>query len=704
MNGVDRRTMPGAFLIALVVHGAVVGALFFVGLPEGIVEAVKTVHTILPSLDDYAASTRFEAHEGYRSAPQPFELVRELGTKDSVTVAEVPQAPLETPEMRVASAGVKREIPVPADENPGERAGEAPLVPETSTAVSPARTVSPKIEAAAAAPAPVEDVGSIATPKPVEPRLPGAPVEVARASTRVDPDAAASGSRSLVPGGLGEKVLPPDLHDDRTTIFPTPASSARPNAPPPRAIRSPLDGSVAKVQPLRGAGAPSEGAGRESPAAELIAPVEIARAPTSLPGPGVGTPGDDAVGKGSTRPGAAAAPAIPIGPLADRRDALPTFAAKDASLPRRLAGGTVPFAGANIGPETLLKARSGDNKLKDAERRGGSKASQEAVARGLTWLERHQFPDGHFSLHEFAKQCEGHAPCTGHGNLPCDTAATAFALLPFLGDGHTQHDGKYPVLVERGLDWLIARQKRDGELTTGNEGKARLYGHGLATIALCEAYAMSQDPRLREPAQRALDFIVASQHRASGGWRYQPNEPGDTSVVGWQVMALKSGQMAKLSVPQRSFDLARKWLDSVEGLGSQRGRFGYQSRQPTPSMTAEGLLCRQYLGASRDDPSLLAGADYLLANLPHKQQENSYYWYYGTQTMYHLQGHHWQKWNAALRDLLVATQIKEGPMAGTWNPADRGEVTGGRVFATSLRVLMLEVYYRHLPLYQSLEE
>src|SRR5205823_4456771 len=101
------------------------------------------------------------------------------------------------------------------------------------------------------------------------------------------------------------------------------------------------------------------------------------------------------------------------------------------------------------------------------------------------------------------------------------------------------------------------KQGRDGSFGGG------MYAHGLAAIAMCEAYGMTSDPVLRGSAQRAIDFIRAAQSD-NGGWRYQPREGGDTSVVGWQVMALKSGQMAGLIVDDsRNPTLARasRWLD-----------------------------------------------------------------------------------------------------------------------------------------------
>ncbi len=168
-------------------------------------------------------------------------------------------------------------------------------------------------------------------------------------------------------------------------------------------------------------------------------------------------------------------------------------------------------------------------------------------------------------------------------------------------------------------------------------------------------------------------------------------------------MALKSGEMAGLSVPPKTFEGIKRWLSSVQANRPVGGLFGYQSATPTPAMTAQGLLCLQYLGARRDDPRMRAGTDFLLRNLPRPEADTSYYWYHATQVMYHMQGKHWKAWNEKLRDLLVSTQDGRGTLAGSWKPADPREKPGGRLYATALRLLMLEVYYRHLPLYQQLE-
>ena len=331
------------------------------------------------------------------------------------------------------------------------------------------------------------------------------------------------------------------------------------------------------------------------------------------------------------------------------------------------------------------------------------------VALALNWLASHQNKDGSWSLSNFSNNCR-YGKCTGHGTTESDAAATALALLPFLAAGHTHFKTEgwpdtYVQTVYRGLNWLMTHQnKTDGDLSAGSG--QMMYTHGLATIALCEAHGMTdgKDKYLGKAAQAAIEFIQSAQDKQGGGWRYRPGEAGDTSVVGWQVMALKSGQMANLQVSQQAFERAKKFLAAASG--SEYGaKFGYTpGAGGTPTMSGVGLLCRQYLGAAKDDPGLVEGSKYLMVNLPDANaNRNVYYWYYATQVMHNMQGDDWDTWEMKVRRILKKTQERQGCPAGSWDPdkptADAWGQHGGRVMMTSLSCLTLEVYYRNLPLY-----
>jgi hypothetical protein len=361
-------------------------------------------------------------------------------------------------------------------------------------------------------------------------------------------------------------------------------------------------------------------------------------------------------------------------------------------------GSLVGFAGGMGGTFVPggFGGRSGSTREQMVKEGGGNGASEAAVAAGQRWLVDHQAEDGHWSLDGF--NTHGRCRCTGTGQNN-DIAATAFGLLPLLGAGETHKDPKcrWGKNVGRGLDYLIRKQNKEGYFGGG------MYAHGLATIAMCEAYGMTQDPRLKGPAQRAINYIRAAQSD-SGGWRYEPRQGSDTSVVGWQVMALKSGQMSGLEVDDpknRTLGKASKWLDSCQTADG--GGYGYTGPQETPTMTAVGLLCRQYLGWGPRNPGLVAGVN-RLKQTPPGALKSLYYEYYATQVMHHVGGEAWDYWNPRMRDKLIKEQDRGERIPhqkGSWGPnGDAHGGAGGRIMTTSLSLLSLEVYYRHLPLYR----
>jgi hypothetical protein len=274
------------------------------------------------------------------------------------------------------------------------------------------------------------------------------------------------------------------------------------------------------------------------------------------------------------------------------------------------------------------------------------------------------------------------------------------ALLPFLAAGQTHETkGPYRRNIYDGLYYLMRNQARTGDLS----GNRAMYVHGLATITLCEAYGLTHSRMIGKAAQQAILFIQQAQNQATGGWRYSPGEAGDTSVVGWQVMALKSAQMAGLQVNPGALEGARRFLKScTRGKG---GQFCYTPEAgPTPTMTSVGLLCLQYGGLKRTDPALADGVTVLMSNLPDSGGRNIYYWYYATQVMHNVSGPDWDNWNRRMRRVLRESQCTKGCSMGSWDPdkpsRDAWADAGGRLMITALSTLTLEVYYRYLPLYK----
>ena len=271
-----------------------------------------------------------------------------------------------------------------------------------------------------------------------------------------------------------------------------------------------------------------------------------------------------------------------------------------------------------------------------------------------------------------------------------DTALTGLALLTFLGAGYTHIEGRYAETVEKGLSFLIEQQKPDGDLR-GQSRVVGMYCHAMATLALCEDYALTGDERLRGPAERALAFLSRGRARDGLAWRYAPGAPvGDTSILGWIVMGLKSAKEVGIPIPD---ELSLRqgtllWLDKV-ATGPSKGLASYQPLdRETPTMTAEAWVCRQFLGVGGPGPASTEAADFLLRNDSDRGPSNFYYWYYATLALYQHGGEPWSKWNAKIRDRIVRLQRGSGHQLGSWDPdGDQGSETRGQ---TELKVFSRE--------------
>ena len=362
-----------------------------------------------------------------------------------------------------------------------------------------------------------------------------------------------------------------------------------------------------------------------------------------------------------------------------------------------------------------LSGRGADSRKQLAKKNGASAESEEAVDLALAWIVKHQLPNGSWNYDHTRgegnfRQSEGAGTFSEAKN-----AATAMALLPLLGAGHTHVSGEYKEAVKKGFEFLKqAGERRGKDMYSYSEPEGRLYSHGLVTIALCECYAMTYDKELEPYAQGAINFTNYAQDPRGGGWRYVPQQRGDTSAVGWQLMALKSAKISGLATKPKTFRMCNQFLDSVSD--SRGAVYGYETkpgRRVSPTLTSIGLLCRMYLGWKQDRPGLVDGMERIARIGPDTEYGiDMYYNYYATQAMKHMYTgqSEWKRWNIKMRDFLVSTQGRKGNERGSWhfasqNPnkqaANRWSVHGGRLYDTAMSCMTLEVYYRFLPLYDS---
>lgn len=341
---------------------------------------------------------------------------------------------------------------------------------------------------------------------------------------------------------------------------------------------------------------------------------------------------------------------------------------------------------------------------------------ERAVERGLAWLAEHQSGDGSWVAKiGFKLNNDFRFTADDKGHL----GVTSLGCMAFLAGGHLPGRGKYGRNVDAGLRFVLSCVQDDGYITYGG---TRMYDHAFATLFLAEVYGMTNREDVRASLQKAVDFIVKSQN-ADGGWRYEPySMESDMSIVVCQVIALRAARNIGIRVPKSTVERAARYvMDSAVmrdnqlesafgsmGAGSSEiGTFHYQkevhSRTSFP-LTAAGVTALHGLGVYSDD-LIKKGLDFLsrdLANFNHQPAPGSevdkghyYFWYghyYGVQAMYTAGSPYWEPYFEELRSTLLTIQRPDG----SW-PNDVGP---GPAFGTAMGVLILEIPYRFLPIFQ----
>lgn len=429
---------------------------------------------------------------------------------------------------------------------------------------------------------------------------------------------------------------------------------------------------------------------------DVVPPAPAADEPAAEADGTTDRPLPDAV-QATAQPGSADSGVVPSEPPPAEPDQPGSFAATGSTPP-------APHpAGVNTTPRSqvaspLYSGRISTDRMALVRSAGGDERTEAAVAAALAWLASVQQADGRWNPARFGGGLAVDEPGSNRhqAGLRADTGVSGLVILSLLAAGHTHREGAHRHTVHRGIAYLLSQQDAEGSLAGRAGAVEAMYCHGMAALALSEVYGMTGDAALRAPLERALRYSRSRQHPSTGGWRYHLGDPGDTSQLGWQLMALYSARQAGLWVPDEVFRRSEVFLGTVSS-GRARGLASYRlGHPPSRAMTAEALLCRlmlERLSREQMDESVA----YLLQELPGEGESNFYYWYYASLALYQLQGPAWERWNEALKGHLLRTQRRDGAWAGSWDPDCRWGAHGGRLYSTAMATLSLEVYYRYLP-------
>jgi len=360
---------------------------------------------------------------------------------------------------------------------------------------------------------------------------------------------------------------------------------------------------------------------------------------------------------------------------------------------------------------------------------GGGAATENAVMLGLQWLAKHQDEDGKWDGDGFMRHDPPSDVCTGAAKMTwVDPGLTGLATLAFLGAGHTHRYGMFRETVKKAVQYLMKIQAANG-LIGGQRGHY-MYNHSICALALAEAYGMTKSPLVKGAAQKSIEYLISARNPGLA-WRYGERDgENDLSVTGWCVMALKSAKAAEIDASglDEAFKQSAAWMESI--TDEEYGVSGYKARPPrgwqgptssrfdNPELgvntatthganhtpTAIATMCRVFFGYARTDARLNNGAT-IVSQMPpvwdtggagKLSKVDYYYWYYATLAMFQVGGEHWKQWNKCMKAAIVTHQhTKAGSSRGSWDPIDAWGFGGGRVYATAINVLSLEIYYRY---------
>lgn len=311
-----------------------------------------------------------------------------------------------------------------------------------------------------------------------------------------------------------------------------------------------------------------------------------------------------------------------------------------------------------------------------------------AIARGLSWLVQQQDME------------------TGRFAGELGNTHTALASMALMAAGHLPGRTEYGEHVRLGIMYLVGVAERENGYF-GNEGNARMYGHGICSLALAEAYGMmptdAENRRVKAALMAANEVTFGAQvtnennQRHYGGWRYQPRpNDADLSVTAWFVLTLRASQNAQLPVPEEVMSRAFTYVDRTWHEGQQS--YSYQpGNNQSVSMRTAGVVAMLAMGHHHDDPELRRRHERSMEFLDDFDPLSGRYFYYQSYyvaTAANMIGDAQRvAFLPRMEQALLSLQNEDGSFR-----QHRGHAGG--VYSTAFALLTLSIRYQYLPIYQ----
>lgn len=285
------------------------------------------------------------------------------------------------------------------------------------------------------------------------------------------------------------------------------------------------------------------------------------------------------------------------------------------------------------------------------------------------------------------------------------SAITGICVMAFMASGGDPDFGPYADNIRRALQRIILGQDaQTGHIAGGGHGS--MYHHGLALLALSEAYGVVNEEGLwqgsgtpvenRRSLAQALELAVrcaltAQEKNPFGAWRYSPqSRDADTTVSGTVLMGLLGARNAGIEIPNEAVDKA---LGFFKLNTMQDGNVSYQ-----PGSSHGDGICRASIATlvfavarRKDLPEYKAAAGFIRQRIDQDVTQHAFYTrYYLAQALFQSDIEAWKIWNQRIVEKLQKMQQADGRISSPYGPA----------YGTGMSVLALALNYRLLPVYE----
>ena len=278
-------------------------------------------------------------------------------------------------------------------------------------------------------------------------------------------------------------------------------------------------------------------------------------------------------------------------------------------------------------------------------------------------------------------------------------AMTALSGNAMLCEGSTTTRGKYAKSISAAVDYLVETAQPNG-LIGYKHDYHYTYGHGFSMLFLSQVFGEEEDARRREKLKEVLTKAVqfcGEAQTPDGGWGYVSAKDGNNfdegSTCVTQVQGLRACRNAGIPVPKEVIDRAVEYIRKCMAPdgGVQYSIRGGGSRPP---ISAAAIACL-YNAGEYDSEYVPRVLNYCRKNLDNDRSGGFGHWhyahYYYSQVMYRQGGKEWEQY----RDKVFAKILSEAAADGSWN-----EGMVGPVYGTAINLTILQLDNAVLPIYQ----